>query len=199
MILELLAADPPDYGALTPVVAGVVSAFAALGAIGFAWRGRANWEPAEEDLSRGPAKVGGVVSVVVLAVLWVFVGKGGSLAPLGWIAGITGLITVVSLITYGLLVNSYLYDRIVSEKPEESRTIKIVAAATFTPYAKASMAKEPDLTIQELFAGSAYDPDKIWPRSARGRMKAAFALSYIGLTVFGTTAVAATAMLLIAS
>jgi hypothetical protein len=198
-LLELAAADKADYGSLTPVVVAGGSVVSAVAALGLAWRGRAKWEPAEEDLSRAPAQVSGLISAVILVLLWVFFGKDGSRGILAVIAGVAAAITLISAIVYGVLVAVYVYDRLVSVQSDTSTTIKIIGGFRFTAQADKVREKNPGLTTQELLKGAAYDPDRVWPRSSRALMKAAFTLSYVGLTMMGTTALAATAILLLRS
>src|SRR5437764_12309101 len=59
-----------DYGPFAPVVAASGSILAMGLALGLGWRGRAKWEPAEEDVPAGPQKIGGLAAAITVALMW---------------------------------------------------------------------------------------------------------------------------------
>lgn len=198
LLLQLLAKGADDAGPLAPVVVGAGWLISAAAAIGFAWRGKTRWEPAEEDLSRGPAKVSSLIFAVVLGLLWVLIGRtDGPRTALVWIAGIGAGVALLSLIVYAILIAVYVYDLETSTGHNTSEKTKIVGGFWLTKSARAHLKARPELTQQDELKGSAYKPDNVWPRLSRALAKAAFTLSYMALTLSGSIALAATAMLLI--
>jgi hypothetical protein len=96
-VIPLAATE--EYGPLSDVVAAAGSIIAASGAIALAWRGRTKWEPSEQDLDKGPQKVGGLLAAVLISVLWFQTVTGNSQPPLGFLAILLSDICLVSLFT----------------------------------------------------------------------------------------------------
>jgi hypothetical protein len=193
----LLAKQAGDMGPLGPVVKGVGWVVTAAAAILLTWRGRAKWEPAEEDVSQASTKVGGALCAVALGLLWFAFGRSAAhYKPLLWIAIAMAVLCLISLCLYSYLVAVSVYDRLVATGPGQSKSVKIIGGFRRTPQAKEIMRQDRTLTLKDVLLGAAYDPDRVWPRSSRAAAKIAFVLSYIALIFSGTIALAATAMLL---
>lgn len=185
-----------DYGVLQPVVSDAGSLVAATVAIASTWRGRAKWEPSEEDVSAGPQRVGGLVAAILIAVLW-FQTNGSSkghrfLIPL---VIILAIVCVASLCLYSFLIAMQTYEKQRVLPNGTLRKQKVIGGFALTRRAKSTMAEREDLTIQDLFEGSAYDVDRVWTRQSRAIAKLLFVLCYLGLTVSGTVALAGAAIL----
>jgi hypothetical protein len=58
--------------AFDQIVADAGALIAAAGAILVSWKGRARWEPWEEDVPKGPQQVAGLVTAVAIGVLWFY-------------------------------------------------------------------------------------------------------------------------------
>lgn len=181
------------YGVMTDIVRSSGAIIATSLAIGQAWRGRTSWEPSEEDVSRGPQKVGSLAAAVLIVIVWAQTGpstKGGVVAAL---AAALVASTIVFLIVYGFVVATQTYERVIVVGGDVV-TQKIVGGYVLTARAKERL-KQDDLTVQELLKGAAYDPDKIWTRPSRALAKSTFVVSYLGLTICGTVALASGAVL----
>jgi len=84
-----------QFGPLTGLVGTVGSIFAAGVAIALTWRGRARWEPSETDIAKGPERVGGLVTAVLIVILFVVTrppGSGGLLPALAIFLLVEGLL-----------------------------------------------------------------------------------------------------------
>lgn len=188
--------DQTNYGVLSDLVSGAGSLIAAVGAIGMGWRRRAKWEPSEIDVDKGPQRVGSLLAAVVIAVIWVQMRTSDKLPTLIKLS--IGLVigTVLFLCVYGLLISIYTYEKEVSE----TSTIKVIGGFSLTPSANQALRKKEksgqSLSVQELFKGSAYNMDKIWPRWSRAFAKLLFVICYLGLTASGTIALACAAIIL---
>jgi hypothetical protein len=197
-ILTILAIDSSDAGPLAPVVIGAGWLITAAAGVALAWRGRTDWEPAEEDVSRGPAKVGGVICAVALGLIWILLGSSsGHRTALVWIAATTAAVCFLSLAFYGYLIAVHVYDKVVAVGPEQSKTMKIIGGFRLTRQAAKKLNELDNVTVQNLLRGANYDPDLLWSRQSRAIAKLAFSTSYIALTICGTLALAATAMLFV--
>jgi hypothetical protein len=192
-VIPLAATE--EYGPLSDVVAAAGSIIAASGAIALAWRGRTKWEPSEQDLDKGPQKVGGLLAAVLISVLWFQTVTGNSQPPLGFLAILLSGLCLVSLFTYSFLISVQTFSKLVSTGPNKSEERKVVGGFRLTERAKEALRKN-DVTLQELFAGSAYNEALVWTPSSRALAKIAFAFSYIVLTVSGTVALASVALLI---
>jgi hypothetical protein len=187
-----------EYGVLAQVVSAAGAIMAAAAAIALSWRGRARWEPWEEDVSKGPQKVGGLVAAVIIAILWAISAPEdeGFLIRLAlWLLG--GV--VLFLVLYGYLVGVQTYEKEVvvdgNSNPPKVETKKVIGGLTLTPAAKSTIAEE-KITIQQYFQGTAYDPDHVWTRPSRAVAKQLFVLGYIGLVATGTIVLAVAAILI---
>jgi hypothetical protein len=172
---------------------------AAAGAITLAWKGRAAWEPSEQDISRGPQKVSGLLAAVAVAVLW------ASAAPVDpaskqfliRTALTCGALSLVFLSVYGFLVSSLTFN-LVTARNGKPIDLKVIGGFLLTPKARRAIEREQTNT-QKYFEGTAYDMDEVWTRPSRAFAKQTFVLAYVGLIVCGTLALAAAALLLSAA
>jgi hypothetical protein len=185
MVLMLLASN--DFGPLRNLVGTVGSIVAAGAAIGLAWRGRTKWEPSEEDISKGPQKVGGLVAAVMIVLIWSRINDRDHIGLLVRLAVGLALVSVVTLLLYGFLVAMQTYYVLQALKADEPIKRNIIGGFWLTDEAKKSQRRK-KVTTQALLAGAAYDPDVLWSRASRGLAKMFFVLCYLGLTVSGTLA-----------
>jgi len=184
-----------DYGPLTNLVGTAGSIVAAGAAIALAWRGRTKWEPSEEDISRGPQKVGGLVAAVLIVLVWALLNDSAHFALLVRFAIGLASLCVLSLLIYGFLVATQTYYIVFAPKPNETAKKNIIAGFWLTNEARKSRRKN-KVTTQVLLAGAAYDPDVLWSRASRALAKMFFTLFYLGLTVSGTLALTCAAIIL---
>lgn len=179
-----------EYGPFKDVVATAGSIMAAVGAIGLAWRGRANWEPSEEDVPRGAQKVGALVAAIAIALLWAEWRTAEHAGSLTTLAIVLGLCTIAFLLLYGYLVGLQTYEVV-----ELNGKRRIIGGFWLTSAATEARKSAPgNVTVQKLLAGAAYDPDVLWSRPSRQLAKIAFQCGYLGLTISGTVALAAAAI-----
>ena len=167
---------------------------AAATAMGLAWRGRADWEPSEQDLPSGPRRVGGLLAAVAIVLLWSQFTTIAHLDQLKVVAAVTAALTLVALLVYGFLIANQTYKAILFVPPQGTREQKIVGGFRLTEHA-ASQLRSQNVTVQELLAGGAYNPDKVWDRASRALAKQCFVICYLLLTVAGTATLAAIAII----
>jgi hypothetical protein len=178
-----------DYGPLTDVVATAGAVAAAGGAIAFSWKGRASWEPSEQDVQAGAQKVGGLIASVLIALMWASWRNGKHIGTLETTALVLLALTLIFLLIYGYLVGVQTY----TVQRHDGTTEHIIGGFWLTSEAKKSRAKH-NVTIQELLEGAAYDVNKLWSPPSRQLAKSSFVLGYLGLTICGTVALAAAAI-----
>ena len=193
----MILMDHNGYGSLTDVVSAAGSIMAAGLAVWHGWRKRARFEPSEEDIPKAPARVAGLVTAVIIAVLWLQTRFDLDISFLTRLA--LGLLVgcVSFLIVYGFLVAVQTYEVIYSPRPNEVASRKIIGGLWMRRHAKKTKRKK-HTTTQELLAGLAYDVDKVWSRQARGFAKSVFVLCYLGWNITGTVALACAAILMAA-
>lgn len=184
-----------DYGQFGPMIATGTTLVAAVGALFFLLKKRAKWEPAEEDVPKLAQSVAALLAAVALAWAWYFQQVQGLAArsSLLTIAFWCVAVAFVCAIVYGILVGVFTYDREVATSPKRVVRLKVIGGFFLRPEAKAAQRRE-NVTTQELFKGSGYDADKLWNRANRSLAKSSFLLSYVGLVVSGTLALATAAM-----
>lgn len=182
------------YGPLGEVVSIAGSIMGAVSALALAWRGRASWEPVEQDVSSGPQKVGGLLAALLIVLMWVDSRNSTTTDQLRAFVVTYGVGTLLFLVAYSALVGTLTYLRVVAIAPDRSEQQRIIGGFWLTSEARRER-RAHATTVQEVLAGAAYDPDKVWSRPARQLAKTALIIGYMGLTICGTTALAAAAML----
>jgi hypothetical protein len=192
--MTLLATE--DYGQLTPLVVTIGTIVSATAAILMGFRGRAKWEPAEEDVSKGPQKVASLLAAVAIVVLWVTQNDATRVGSLSNLAIRCGLATILFLLAYGWLISVYTYKKITSPRTGEANEIKIIGGFRLIESAKEEL-KNAVISVQQLFAGRGYEEDLVWTRASRAAAKMFFVVSYLGLTICGVIALAAAGMMIL--
>ena len=150
-------------GPLAHTVATAGAVIAAATAIGLAWRGRASWEPSEQDLPNGPRRVGGLVAAVAIVLLWSQYTVATAVDQLKSIAVFAASLAVVALLAYGYLVATQTYKVVIAMPGNATQVKAIVGGFTLTASAR-KIQRSRNLTTQDLLAGAAYDPDRVWAR-----------------------------------
>ena len=180
----------PDYGSFAGLV-NVAGTIIAMGsALGLAFRGRARWEPSEEDVPRGAQKVSGLLAAIAVASLWAAYREQPQ--DIGWrLPIVLAVLSFVFLLLYSFLISNQTYEvqRIAGSSTEQ---IKIIGGFWLTAKARSLVAK--GKTRQDILAGAAYQLDRVWPRPARSLAKVSFLVGYTGLVVCGTVALGAVAI-----
>lgn len=198
-----------DYGAFAPIVSTAGTIVAMGAALTLGWKGRAKWEPVEEDVSRGPQKVAGLVAALMVVLIWVQwnnIQYKNTLTKLVINCSI-GLIT--SLIVYGLL-KGFIYTAVRKKgqaaESTETEEIKVIGGLWLNKNARAHVGKpegphtpgQPPpqiLTVKRMFALSEYDKDELWSRLSQQLASMLFTLGYLGLIISGTVALGSGAIL----
>lgn len=185
-----------NYGALTDIVATAGSIMSAVAALYLTWRGRAKWEPTEQDIPKGAQKVGGVVTAVAISVIWYWFwykspDQGAALTGLAIYLAVA---TLISLLSYGFLVALLTYDEVVAVGPNKTISRKIIGGFLLTPQAKKLVKK--GMTVQRALQAASYEADVVWPRPWRAFAKTVFVLVYVILVASGTSALTAAAIMI---
>lgn len=199
---ELAASAPAESTSTTGVFASAVAAAGSLIAAGAAfslcWKGRFDWEPAEEDIPRGSQKVGGLLIGIVIAILWYKFSQQRALAAddLVAISVYCGILALAFLLVYSVLIGVLVYVKVVPAGPNnQTRETKIIGGLWLTSAARVALKSGP-LTVALVYRGSGQDEDLVWPRISRAFSKTLFQLAYIGLVAGGTCALAAISLLI---
>jgi hypothetical protein len=197
-----------DYGAFAPIVSTAGSIMAMGAAITLGFKGRAKWEPVEEDVAKGPQKVASIVAALLIVLVWVQFNDVQYENTLTRLVIWCSSALILSLLVYGLL-KGYVYTR-VRKKPGSAPTskateeIKVIGGLWLTKAARKRLSdpEEPDapgqqapLTVQRLFAMTDYDKDLLWSRPSQQLASMLFTIGYLGLIIAGTVALGSGAIL----
>lgn len=188
----MFAADP-GYGPFANLVGTVGAIMATAGAIALGWRRRSRWEPSEEDVSKGPQRVGSLVAAVGIVLIWANSRPDHASLLTYWSIWLA-VTTVFALLVYGLLNSTMVYYIEVAVAPQETKEQKIIGGFWFEQGIPEKM-RAAGVTTQDFLKGTGYKVDAVWPRIARGLAKQTFVLAYLALTVAGTLALTAGAVL----
>jgi hypothetical protein len=197
-----------EYGTFAPIVSTAGSIMAMGAAITLGFKGRAKWEPVEEDVAKGPQKVASVVASLLIVLVWVQFNDVHCKTTLISLVIWCSVALIVSLVVYGLL-KGYVYKRVrkmatsvsTSEITEE---INVIGGFWLKKTARdrLSVPEEPDvpgkhapLTVQRLFAMAEYDKDLLWSRPSQQLASMSFTIGYLGLIIAGTVALGSGAIL----
>jgi hypothetical protein len=181
------------YGPLTDLVKYSGMLMSAALAIGLAWRRRANWEPCEEDVPKGPSRVAGLLSAIAIAIVWSEYSTLAAKEGLTKAAMTLGASALIFLLLYGFLIANQVFEEKFSPKKNRVESRKVVGGFRLTHEAQKQLRKAG--SVQQLFEGAAYKPDLVWTRPSRALAKQAFAFAYIGLNLSGTMALSCAALL----
>lgn len=197
-----------DYGAFAPIVSTAGSIMAMGAAITLGFKGRAKWEPVEEDVAKGPQKVASAVASLLIVLVWVQFNDVQHKNTLTRLVIWCSCALIVSLLVYGLL-NGYVYKK-VRKKPgsapssKATEEINVIGGLWLTKAARERLLgpEEPDapgkqapLTVQRLFAMADYDKDLLWSRPSQQLASMLFTIGYLGLIIAGTVALGSGAIL----
>lgn len=179
-----------SFGQYAPLVAAAGTLIAVGTALIQAWRKRAKWEPIEEDLPLLGEKLAGLMVALAIATLWyrhqANLNSEGEFLTAAWILAAA---LFASVLLYALLLGVFVFEREVVTADQKVSKQKVVGGFLLTEAARQSKKKH-QITIQELFKGAAYDPDKVWHKLSRAIVKVALAFSYVGVIFTGTVALA---------
>jgi hypothetical protein len=161
-------------------------------AITLTWRRRSKWEPSEEDISGGPARVGALLTAIAIALIWSQLFDASRQRALIAVSLICAGICLVSLLLYGFLV---AINTFTAGKSAGERQTKIIGGFWLTSQAKTKLQDSHSQTIQDILEQECID--RVWPRSSRAFAKLCFVLCYLALTVTGSVALASAAVLIL--
>ena len=187
-----------DYGQLGQVVAYAGFATAASLAIRVTWAGKLIWEPDIRGLGKAPARMAGVISAVVIVLLFAYTRGSNDWKWLTPYALTFAGIGIFSLLAYIIFLAACTVqcaedrERTVAGFWKTSTAKQILAGKS--PYLPPGQL--PPETVKELFCGSGRDPDRVWPPLAQGLAKAALVLIYIAFIAPATLAIATGAIIL---
>src|SRR5258708_24353753 len=106
----------PEYGSLAPLVKVVGWLVSATAAILFSWKKNSDWEPVEQDLSKGAKGVGGVLTAIVIAVVWTqWADKPHEQTILSLTVWL-GAATLLFLLLYGTLIAMLTFTEVASNE-----------------------------------------------------------------------------------
>lgn len=195
-----------DYGQFAPIVSTAGTILAMGAALSLGWKGRAKWEPVEEDVSAGPQKVASLVAALMIVLIWVQWNEKSHQGQLIKTMVGCSIGLIVSFIVYGLL-QGHTYDKVRKKagEPDEStqsERIKVIGGLWLRKYARDRKGKPEDgsdnariLTVKRMFALSEYDKDDLWSPASQQVAKMLFTLAYLGLIITGTVALGSGAIL----
>lgn len=199
-----------DYGAFAPIVSTAGSIVAMGAALTLGWKGRAKWEPVEEDVPRAPQKVASLVAALMVVLIWTQWNEVQYRDTLTKLVIWCSIGLIVSLIVYGLL-KGYIYTAVrkkngAAENSTETEEIKVIGGLWPNENAKQHVGKpeRPQvpghppsqiLTLQRMFAACEYVKDEVWSRPSQQLASMLFTLGYLGLIIAGTVALGSGAIL----
>lgn len=199
-----------DYGVFGSVVS-VAGTIVAMGtALTLGWKGRARWEPVEEDVPRAPQKVASLVAALIVVLIWAQLNDIQYKNTLTRIVIGCSAALIVSLIVYGLL-QGFIYTKVQKKRgsPANSKAteeIKVIGGLWLKkaarervgmPESKQEPGQPPSqtLTVQRMFALCEYLKDELWSRPSQQLASMLFTIAYLGLMITGTVALGAASIL----
>ena len=179
-----------EFGLLRPIAenGGAMLAVAASITLGFT-KG-AKWQPPEEELPEGVARVSSLLCAVAVAVLWKLGQTKFGPNGLAQVAIVAAVIAV-----FGLLATVYLNTTYKFFRGDKSITL---GGFTLTEEAKLIQRKPATLNItpQRLFTTGGDDPDLVWTRHSRALVKVGSVVTYLLLLAGGPIAIVSGALLM---
>ncbi|HWA25583.1 MAG TPA: hypothetical protein VG734_07980 [Lacunisphaera sp.] len=187
-----MEATSTDYGQLSVLVKSVGCIVSAAFAISLSWRGRTKWEPSEEDVDRGPQKVAGLLTAVIVTLLWVLWGGDDHRDSLVFLCTICCATCLLALLFYSFVISTQTY----LARADDGSEKKIIAGFWLLAPAKEAM-KSTGQTVQAYLRSVAHDADQVWSRISRAWAKLVFVVLYLMLVISGSIALACVGILLL--
>jgi len=182
-----------EYGVFANIVtiAGALSSAAA--AITLAFMKRSKWQPPEEVLPAATSRLAALLSMVVIALLYVFGNRIGIVA----LAAITIAFLIIAIVALVIVIYystnySYYYP---GQQVEANRKL---GGNVLTDEATIIREKR-KRTIKQMFDDAQGDKDLVWTRASQTAVSIRATLSFIALIGFGTCTLIAAAMLVAVS
>jgi hypothetical protein len=190
-----------NYGPFADVVTNAGTIMAMGAAIALAWRGRSQWEPAEDDVPKAPQKVAGLLSAIIIAGIWATLQRPEDAPTLLRLSIGLSIVSFACLCLYAFLVSTQTYEQVISKGVKTFDRRNIIGGFTLSEQSKRiieehrNSGKSPP-TTSELFKAAAYNADRVWTRPSRALAKVFCIACYVGLITTGTVALASAAILI---
>jgi Na+(H+)/acetate symporter ActP len=179
-----------DYGVFANLVVIACSLASAATAIRLAFMKRSKWQPPEESLPAVAARFATLLTMITIALLYVF----GARIGLTWLAIITVLLFGTAIISLALAIKTNItYSFFYPNKDEKSRKL---GGNVLTDEAS-QIKRDKGLTEQQLFDDAQGDKDLVWTKPSQAAVNVRSTISFILLIGFGTCSLAAAAMLVV--
>lgn len=181
----LLQTDP---GLFAPVVGYVGAIFAAIFLIQrMAMSKTGIWKSPEEDLPETAPRIVAIISGIIMVFVWLYASP-DTMDTLFTIAITCGIILVISYLIYYFCISVFVYkkEKKVANTVNETESVDIIGGFLLKKSAKETKEKKKIASTQELFAGAAYDPDKLWSRTSRSLTKTVIIFLFLVIMVSGT-------------
>jgi disulfide bond formation protein DsbB len=175
-----------QFGIFAGIAGTALTLAAAAAAIRLAWAERKGWQPPEEAVSKGTARIAALGSMVGLALIFAL---GKSVLGLKGLTILALVSFVVALVSLGATI--YLSITRVFRRKNGKRT---VGGFRLTDEAKEIQTQKRQ-TEAQLFKDSQDDHDRVWIPKSRAAAHIVFSFAYIALILSGTIALAAAAAL----
>jgi hypothetical protein len=157
------------------------------GALFLLWGGKMEkWRPPDEDLPGTAQAVALLLCGVGMVLQWYFAVP----ATIGWFVGVVAILAaacVVCFLKYTGLLGTHIFIKPVATGPSSTRDIRILGGNKLLPEAEEKR-RRLRVSVQDLLAGAAYNPDLLWSREARKWVKERVLLFFILTLFLGTSA-----------
>lgn len=163
-------------------------------AISLTWRGGAKWDPHIPDLPKAPAKVAGLITMVILGFLWFDRGKSLGIASISQFTVLSIYITVIALLVYVFISTVFVYEQEYPVSESETSKQKFVGGFWLTEAAR--IRKKSGADVQTILGQAANNIDQVWPRPSRALCQMLFILGFLALYCGGTLALSSIGIML---
>jgi hypothetical protein len=176
---------------ITPeqIVKGATAALAMIGALYAGFKGRAKWEPHDQDVPKGAQRFGSLGACVLVVLILYFFGSPKYAVVVAAIMVVVLIVGFLSYQTYQYLTSSLIYELEKVTKGVSGR-IKVLGGERQDLSVQAQKEIKRGATVQELVEGCGGDLEKIWPQESRAKTKQKYERSYTLMIICGTTALA---------
>lgn len=179
------------FGVFAQLVAIAGSLASAAAAIKLAFMKRSKWQPPEEAVPAAAARFALLLTMIVIALLYVFSASIGLI----WLGVTTVFLFGTALFSLILAIKtnikySFYYP------PQKTEANRKLGGDSLTSEA-AKIQQEKHLTEQQMFEDAQGDKDLVWTKDSQASINIRSTISFILLVGFGTCSLAAAAMLVV--
>lgn len=182
------------FDQITPeqITKGASAALGMITALYAGFKGRAEWEPHDQDIPSGSHRLAALAACVLIVLVTYAWGTPQFGGVIGAIALIGLILAIICYFSYQQLTTKHIYKigRIV-----DGQSVRVNILGGAYPTSEAQKKINEGITVPELVDGCGGNLSQIWDNDSRSETRLKYEASYMGMIVGGTLSLASIGIL----